>query len=145
MSVARQSSVGATRVCPHCKAVVLQSANICPGCQHHLRFNTVNAEPQTKTVSAMRIEGSIHHAGRGEQCEYCVVVSITNQQGEKIARNVVGVGALQPGEKHQYSFSVELMPVRSAPKIPPAKDPPPKVAPPKAPPPKVSPPKDPRS
>jgi hypothetical protein len=140
MSVARQSSVGATRVCPHCKAVVLQSANICPGCQHHLRFNTVNAaEPQTKTVSAMRIEGSIHHAGRGEQCEYCVVVSITNQQGEKIARNVVGVGALQPGEKHQYSFSVELMPVRSAPKAPPPKDPPPK-----APPPKVSPPKDPR-
>jgi len=24
----------------------------------------------------------------------------------------VGVGALQPGEKHKYSFSVELMPVR---------------------------------
>jgi hypothetical protein len=23
------------------------------------------------------------------------------------------VGALQPGEKHKYSFSVELMPVRS--------------------------------
>jgi hypothetical protein len=26
---------------------------------------------------------------------------------------VVGVGALQPGEKHKYSFSVELMPVRA--------------------------------
>ena len=131
MSVARPSTVGATRVCPHCKATVLQSANICPGCQHHLRFNTVNAEPQTKAVSAMRIEGSIHHAGRGEQCEYCVVVSISNQQGEKIARNVVGVGALQPGEKHQYSFSVELMPVRSTPKAPPApKSPPPASKPP---------------
>jgi hypothetical protein len=120
MSVARPSTVGATRVCPHCKATVLQSANICPGCQHHLRFNTVNAEPQTQAISAMRIEGSIHHAGRGEQCEYCVVVSITNAQGEKIARNVVGVGALQPGEKHQYSFSVELMPVRTVPKVQPA-------------------------
>jgi hypothetical protein len=120
MSVARPSTVGATRVCPHCKATVLQSANICPGCQHHLRFNTVNAEPQTQAIPAMRIEGSIHHAGRGEQCEYCVVVSITNAQGEKIARNVVGVGALQPGEKHQYSFSVELMPVRSTPKVPPS-------------------------
>jgi len=119
MSVARQGAFGATRVCPHCKAVVLQSANICPGCQHHLRFNVVNAEPQAQAqaLSAMRIEGSIQHAERGEQCEYCVVVSITNEKGEKIARNVVGVGALQAGERHQYSFSVELMPVR-APKIP---------------------------
>ena len=116
MAVARQSSIGATRVCPHCKATVLQSANICPGCQHHLRFNTVggaNAEPQTQAVSAMRIEGSIHHPVRDEQCEYCVVVAISNERGEKIARHVVGVGALQPGEKHKYSFSVELMPARS--------------------------------
>jgi len=117
MSAARPSTIGATRVCPHCKAVVLQSASICPGCQHHLRFNTVNAEPQAKALTAMRIEGSIHHKERGESCEYCVVVAITNAQGERIARQVVGVGALQPGERHQYSFSVELMPVR-APKNP---------------------------
>jgi hypothetical protein len=62
----------------------------------------------------MRIEGSIHHPGRGEACEYCVVVSITNEQGEKIARQVVGVGALQPGERHKYSFSVDLIPARTA-------------------------------
>ena len=117
MALARPSTLGATRVCPHCKAIVLQSANICPGCQHHLRFNIVNAEPQAQALSAMRIEGSIQHAERGEQCEYCVVVSITNEQGEKIARHVVGVGALQAGERHQYSFSVELMPVRT-PKVP---------------------------
>ena len=127
MNVARQSAVGATRVCPHCKATVLQSANICPGCQHHLRFNTVNAEPQNQAVSAMRIEGSIHHTERGEQCEYCVVVAINNEQGEKIARHVVGVGALQPGERHQYSFSVELIPVRAA-KPHPAKAPQPPQA-----------------
>jgi len=114
MAVARQSTLGGTRVCPHCKATVLQSANICPGCHHHLRFNTVNAEPQAQAVSAMRIEGTIHHPGRNEQCEYCVVIAITNQQGEKIARQVVGVGALQPGERHQYSFSIELMPVKGA-------------------------------
>jgi hypothetical protein len=46
-----------------------------------------------------------------------VVVSIANSQGEKIQRQVIGVGALQPGERHQYSFSVELMPAR-APKAP---------------------------
>jgi hypothetical protein len=115
MSVARAGSLGATRVCPHCKAVVLQSANICPGCQHHLRFSSTNAEPQTEGLPAMRIEGTIRHSGRDESCEYCVVVSITNEKGEKIARHVVGVGALQPGEKHKYSFSVDLMPIRAFP------------------------------
>jgi hypothetical protein len=79
-----------------------------------LRFNSANAEPQAESVSAMRVEGSIQHAAREESCEYCVVVSITNERGEKIARQVVGVGALQPGEKHKYSFSVDLMPARTA-------------------------------
>ena len=115
MAVARPNPVGATRVCPHCKAVVLQSASICPGCHHHLRFNTgVAAGPdaQAKPLSALRIDGSIKHANRDEQCEYCVVVAITNERGEKLARHVVGVGALQPNERHNYSFSVELMPVK---------------------------------
>jgi hypothetical protein len=107
---ARPGSLGATRVCPHCRATVLQSASICPGCQHHLRFNPGAAEPETKGISAMRIEGSIQHAVRDEPCEYCVVISVTNERGEKVARQVVGVGALQPGERHKYTFSVDLMP-----------------------------------
>ena len=45
MNAARQGSVGATRICPHCKATVLVSANICPGCQHHLRFNAAVTDP----------------------------------------------------------------------------------------------------
>jgi hypothetical protein len=112
MSVARQGTLGATRICPHCRATVLQSASICPGCQHHLRFSSGNAEPESKGISAMRIEGTIHHPVRDEQCEYCVVISITNERGEKVARHVVGVGALQPGERHKYTFSVDLMPTR---------------------------------
>lgn len=114
MSVARQG-LGATRTCPHCRATVLQSASICPGCQHHLRFNAGGAEAQSDGLSAVKIEGSIAHPSRGEQCEYCVVVSITNEKGEKIARNVVGVGALQAGERHNYSFSVELVPASRIP------------------------------
>lgn len=112
MSAVRPGTLGATRVCPHCKALVLQSASICPGCQHHLRFNPGNAEPETKGISALKVEGTISHPVRDEQCEYCVVVSITNERGEKVARQVVGVGALQPGERHKYSFSVELIPPR---------------------------------
>jgi len=47
--------------------------------------------------------------------EYCVVVSINNSHGEKIARQVIGVGVLQPGEPHKYRFSVELTPVKPGP------------------------------
>ena len=55
-----------------------------------------------ESVSAMRIEGSIRHASREESWRVlCVVISITNERGEKIARHVVGAGALQPGEKLQ--------------------------------------------
>lgn len=113
MSAVRPGTLGATRICPHCKATVLQSASICPGCQHHLRFSSGNAEPESKGIAALRIEGTIQHPVRDEQCEYCVVVSITNERGEKVARQVVGVGALQPGERHRYSFSVDLIPTRS--------------------------------
>ncbi len=110
MSVARAGSVGAARQCPHCKSTVLESANICPGCRHHLRFN---AAPSAAGYSALQVEGAIQHRGR-EQCEYCVIVSIKNELGEKVVRQVVGVGAIQPGERHTYSFSVELIPVGSA-------------------------------
>ena len=60
----------------------------------------------------MRMEGTIQHAVRDEACEYCVVISITNERGEKVAREVVGVGGLQPGQRHKYTFSVDLTPVR---------------------------------
>ena len=60
----------------------------------------------------MSIEGTIQHSNRAEACEYCVVISITNEQGEKLARHVVGVGALQPGERHKYNFSVNVISAR---------------------------------
>ena len=51
MAASRPSTLGASRVCPHCKATVLQSAAKCPSCQHHLRFNTVgDTEPQTQAI-----------------------------------------------------------------------------------------------
>jgi hypothetical protein len=59
----------------------------------------------------MRLEGTIAHPSRSE-CEYCVVISITNEQGEKITRQVVGVGALAPGERHKFAFSVDVVPAR---------------------------------
>ena len=37
------STVGRTRVCPHCKATILESAAVCPQCKHHLRFGVAAA------------------------------------------------------------------------------------------------------
>ena len=115
MTAARHGSIGATRVCPHCKATILASASVCPACQHHLRFNPSTGGPSASGVRptgriAMRIEGTSGHESAEQGCEYCVVVSITNRLGERIARQVIGVGALGPGERHGYSLSVELMP-----------------------------------
>ncbi len=119
MSAARHGSIGATRVCPHCKATILASASVCPACRHHLRFNpaaggsSAGAARPTGRI-AMRIEGTIGHESVEQGCEYCVVVSITNRVGERIAQQVVGVGALAPGERHGYSLSVELIPAAEA-------------------------------
>ncbi|MFI4890180.1 MAG: hypothetical protein ACHQIL_06575 [Steroidobacterales bacterium] len=114
MSVARPGSAGASRTCPHCKATVLVSANVCPACRHHLRFNTGQSEPEPERIKALSVEGTVAVPSTQGQCEYCVVVSITNSRGEKVARQVVGVGVLQPGEPHSYSFSVDLMPVKTS-------------------------------
>src|SRR6185369_15750076 len=80
----RVAAPGKTRICPHCKSVILESARICPGCQHHLRFDP-NALVETRaqtTFSALR--------------------------GEEVARKVVGVGALDPRESRTVTVSVDV-------------------------------------
>jgi hypothetical protein len=54
------------------------------------------------------VEGSIRHPETGEAWEYSVVISIKNERGDEVARQVVGVGALQPGEKRTFTFAVEV-------------------------------------
>jgi hypothetical protein len=54
------------------------------------------------------VEGSIRHPDSGEAWEYSVVISIKNERGDEVARQVVGVGALQPGEKRTFTFAVEV-------------------------------------
>ena len=60
------------------------------------------------SFSALKIDGSIQHPEAGEAWEYSVVVSIRNERGEEVSRQVVGVGALQPGERRTFSFGVEV-------------------------------------
>ena len=36
------------------------------------------------------------------------MLSIRNERGEEVARQVVGVGALRPGESREFSLAVEV-------------------------------------
>jgi hypothetical protein len=36
------------------------------------------------------------------------MVSITNERGEEVTRQIVGVGAMQPGEQRKFTFAVEV-------------------------------------
>lgn len=111
MNVAsRPVTAGKTRACPHCKATILESLSICPGCLHHLRFDQEAAKRQVAATSALRVEGVIQHPSRDEAWEYFVVISVRNDRGEEVTRQVVGVGALQGNEKRTFALSVEVLP-----------------------------------
>jgi len=122
MSSARPGNLGATRVCPHCKATVLENSTVCPGCRHHLRFNTGTTQTVTEDgYCALDVDGTIRHKVASEPCEYCVVLDVRNERGEQIVRQVVGVGVLQAGEARRLHVAVDMLPVRThAPAPPPA-------------------------
>jgi hypothetical protein len=111
MNVAsRPVPAGKTRTCPHCKATILESLSICPGCLHHLRFDQEAAKRQVAATSALRVEGMIRHPPLQQPAEYFVVISIRNDRGEEVTRQVVSVGALQSTEKRTFALSVEVLP-----------------------------------
>jgi hypothetical protein len=114
MNVAsRPSPTGKTRTCPHCKAVILESLSICPGCMHHLRFDSEAARRQVAATSALKVEAMIRHPPVEEAWEYYVTISIRNDRGEEVDRQVVNVGALQGAEKRTFTLSVEVLPPRA--------------------------------
>ncbi|MBA2291220.1 MAG: hypothetical protein H0W15_02060 [Gemmatimonadales bacterium] len=107
MSTARSGTPGATRTCPHCRTVILESAAVCPGCRHHVRSG---GAPQHAVVSApaLAVECALRRPSDGETWEYAMVLSIRDQRGEEITRQVVGVGALQPSDERTFTLSVEV-------------------------------------
>jgi hypothetical protein len=86
--------------------MILQSAAVCPSCRKHLRF--IPGTEALPTFSPLRVEGSIRHRNVGEAWEYSVLVTISNDRGEEVGRQIVGVGALQSGEGRTFTFSVEV-------------------------------------
>jgi len=112
----RAGLAGKTRICPHCKSTILESASVCPGCNHHLRFDpNSNVESRAQpTFSALRVEGAFSNPEDMGSWEYAVVVSIRNDRGEEVARKVVGVGALDSRESRTVTLSVDVFAPRSA-------------------------------
>ncbi len=106
MSAVRQGTAGATRTCPHCKATILDSASVCPACRGHLRFEPGTA--QRESTTPLSVEGTIRQPVTGGSAEYSVLLSIRNARGEEITRQVLGVGALRPGDERTFSFTVEM-------------------------------------
>ena len=106
MSTVRPGSPGATRVCPHCRTTILESASVCPGCKHHVRSGPAG---QARTsVPALTVEGAVPHPPDGEAWEYSMVLTIKNQKGEEVTRQVVGVGALSTADQRTFTLSVEV-------------------------------------
>jgi len=54
------------------------------------------------------VEGTLRHTLGGEAWEYSVLLTIRNERGEEVARQVMGVGALSPGNERTFSLSVEV-------------------------------------
>jgi hypothetical protein len=103
-------TAGRTRVCQNSKATILESAPVCTQCRHHLRFVAGGGSaPAPEGFSALRVEGTVEHTERGGNWEYSVVLSIRNERGEELSRQVVGVGALRPAESRTFTLSVEVL------------------------------------
>ncbi len=114
MSVTRLQTPGATKTCPHCKGTILASSSVCPACRHHLRFIRSGEAEAAPVASALRIEASIESPDAAAPSEYSVVVEIRNERGEEIARHVVNVGALTPGQQRRCVVSVDVSAPSSA-------------------------------
>ena len=102
------NQAGATRTCPHCRATILESASVCPGCKHHLRFDQ-NARPggMAATKTAWQIEGTLDAERMDQATEYSILVVVRNERNEEVARQLINVGALTGAERRTFSLSIE--------------------------------------
>lgn len=107
----RSDELGATRVCPHCKTTVLASSAICPACNHHLRFNIKGKDVAApNSYQALQVDGTFRHSSGNGSAEYSIVLTVEDERGTRVIRQIVNVGALRPAESRTLRVSVEVMP-----------------------------------
>lgn len=111
--------------CPHCGEQILRSAVICPACQRRLHVDALAPSPSAQGApTPLRVEGIIRHPGDEAVWEYSVLVEVRDQQGKVLARRVVGVGAIHPGESRGVILCVEThSPAKSTPAVASARPP----------------------
>jgi len=107
MNTTRPVSPGKSRKCPHCRSEILESASVCPACRHHLRFGKAAEQPGTR-FSALHVEGTLRHPAGDTPWEYSVVIAVRNQKGEEVARQIVGIGAMQGTDLRTFDLSVDV-------------------------------------
>jgi hypothetical protein len=109
MSTSRTATVGASRTCPHCRSMILDSAAMCPQCQKYLRFDSAPTDSEEEHgVQALCIEGTLRSNPEQGAREYTMLLTITDENGEELSRQVVGVGALTPEQARTFSISVRV-------------------------------------
>jgi hypothetical protein len=108
--VSNPGTAGATRICPHCRETILESAGVCPACRHKLRFAEPTSAGETPASVPLRVEGSFRNPIDSGAWEYSMVLTIRNERGEEIARKLVGVGAMKPDEQRTFTLCVEMKP-----------------------------------
>lgn len=105
----RAATAGKTRSCPHCRATILESAAVCPACKHHLRFERRGSgQPEPAGEVALKVSGQFSQRTKDGPGEYSVVVVIRDAKGTELARKVIGVGGLAPGEERSVDLTVEI-------------------------------------
>ena len=107
-TAARAGTAGATRVCPHCKTTILESASVCPACKGHLRYDEAALQREQTRISPLHVEGTISPPAGDTAYEYSMVLTIRNERGDEIARQVIGVGGLYPDEQRTFTLQVEM-------------------------------------
>ncbi len=116
--------VGEAWKCPHCGERILRSALTCPACRRHLRFDAVTTgRPAARsTLCPLNVEGTIRHSSSSASLsEYSVIIEVREDKGDLIARRIVNVGALEPGQARRVTLRVEMQaPDPSAPPAAPA-------------------------
>ena len=100
-------ALGESRRCPHCGEQVLASAHTCPRCERRIRVGAA-ATAAAPVLCPLSVEGLIRHPGDGGEWEYSVLVEVQDVHGGILARRVVGVGAMQPGEIRRVALRIEV-------------------------------------